>query len=454
MLSTQANERLTRVGPGTPAGELMRRYWMPFLPAAKLLEDPVQKVRLLGEDLVCFRTLNGELGLIGDRCPHRNAGLEYGIPDEDGLRCPYHGWMMGPSGQCIDTPLEAADSTFKDKIKITGYPVQEMGGMLFAYMGPAPAPLLPPWDLFVWPNAVRQIGIAVLNANWLQCQENTGDPTHAIYLHGYLYKYVLQKMGDTARLNAFGDRFISGERGIKDLYVHSTEYGMEKGVVFSKELGADRDGKSRHSTVVFPIYTEQTAAGAPWSEFQIRVPIDDEHTYHISYGCYAAPPGVEAPRQDIVPYYELPIFDGQGKAILDCVLNQDFVGWWSQGGLTDRSKEKLGRTDIPIIFQRRQLEQQIRIVEQGGEPMNVFRDAATMPGVIFGGGKEPAAQWHEKDWWKKDQGLSRNNRLQYHRGGADWESDRYGPAIPQVAELHRRIEEFYLKQQAGTPAAT
>ena len=454
MLTSEQNQRLTQVGPGTPMGELMRRYWHPVAAEAELVDRPTKRVRILGEDLTLYKDGSGTYGLIGQRCPHRLVNMAVGIPEQHGLRCVYHGWLFDETGACLETPAEPPASAFKEKVRITAYPVEVLGGLVWAYLGPQPAPLLPRWDLFVWENVYRQIGQTVLPANWLQCQENTGDPTHAIYLHGYLYKYVLQKMGDTARLNAFGDRFISGERGIKDLYVHSTEYGMEKGVVFSKELGADRDGKSRHSTVVFPIYTEQTAAGAPWSEFQIRVPIDDEHTYHISYGCYAAPPGVEAPRQDIVPYYELPIFDGQGKAILDCVLNQDFVGWWSQGGLTDRSKEKLGRTDIPIIFQRRQLEQQIRIVEEGGEPMNVFRDPATMPQVIFGGGKEPAAQWHEKDWWKKDQGLTRNNRLQYHRGGADWESDRYGPAIPQVAELHRRIEEFYLKQQSGTPAAT
>jgi len=440
MLSPEMNDRLTRVGPGTPCGELMRRYWIPIAPSAQLLEDPVRKVRVLGEDLVLYRDRSGSLGLIGERCAHRLVDMQWGIPDEHGLRCPYHGWLYDQTGQCTDTPLEAADSTFKDRINIGGYPVQEMGGLVFAYLGPQPAPLLPPWDLFVWPNAVRQIGVTVLDCNWLQCQENTGDPTHGVWLHGYLFQYVLEKLGEEQRLKDMGQGFTKGGIGIKGLYAHTTEYGMEKGVDFSKELGADRDYRSRHSTVIFPFYTEQNAGGAPWSEFQIRVPMDDTHTYHISYGCYAAPPGIEAPKQDVIPFYEVPIWDEQGKPVLDCILNQDFIAWWSQGGLVDRSKEKLGRTDTPVIFLRRQLAEQIKIVEEGGDPMNVFRDPATMPEILFGGGN-PSEEWIAPDWVSRARFNSNNNRLNYHKGGAQRESDRYGSAVPLVAELHRRIED-------------
>jgi 5,5'-dehydrodivanillate O-demethylase len=444
MLSTEANDRLARVGPGTPGGELMRRYWVPFLPAAKLDEDPVQAVRLLGEDLTCYRDKSGTVGLIGQRCLHRSVDLRYGIPDEKGLRCPYHGWLYDETGRCMDTPLEANDAGFTNRLRLPGYPVQEMGGLLFAYMGPQPAPILPPWDLFVWPNAVRQIGLAVLEANWLQCQENTGDPTHGVWLHGYQFQYVLQKMGDEDRLAELSPTFASRGKGIKDLYVQATEHGMEKGVIYSKELGAERDEVSRHSTVIFPFYTEQNAAGAPWAEFQIRVPIDDYHTLHISYNCYAAPKGIVAPTQETIPYYEVPLWDENGKPILDCILNQDFVGWWAQGPLTDRSRENLGRTDIPVVFLRRQLDEQIKIVEDGGEPMNVFRDPDAVPDILFGGG-ELAAAWQGEDWAKETIAFGRTTRLEYHKGGAKWESDRYGPAIPLVAELHRQMEEAWNK---------
>ena len=138
MLTAEANERLTRVGPGTPMGELMRRYWIPIRPLAQLKEEDVMPIRVLGEDLVLFITKKGDLVLIGERCPHRLTLMKYGIPDEDGLRCCYHGWMFAPDGQCIDTPLESPNNKLQDQAKIGSYPVQEMGGLVGAYMGPAP----------------------------------------------------------------------------------------------------------------------------------------------------------------------------------------------------------------------------------------------------------------------------------------------------------------------------
>ena len=417
----------------------MRRYWVPFMPSAQLDDDPVQPVRLLGEDLTCYKDKSGNIGLIGQRCLHRSVDMRWGIPDENGIRCPYHGWLYDANGVCTDAPMEARRDQF-NRLSLPAYPVKEMGGLLFTYMGPEPAPLLPPWDLFVWPNAVRQIGFVKLPANWLQCQENTGDPTHAVYLHGHLFHYALEKMGDFERKEGLGDRFVRDEFGIEDLYVHETEYGMEKGVLFNEKLGAAKTYKSRHSTVIFPFYTEQNAAGNPWAEFQIRVPIDDYNTYHINYNCYAAPPGVEAPKQDKIPYYEVPMFDEQGKPILDCVLNQDFIGWWSQGGLVDRSVENLGRTDIPIVFLRRQVDENIKVVEDGGEPKNTFRDPKEMGDILYGGGA-PSEAWVAPDWATKELGLDTNTRFQYHKGGAEYDTDRYGPALPLVAELHKRIEE-------------
>ena len=266
MLTAEANERLTRVGPGTPMGELMRRYWIPVRPTAQLLEEEVMAVRILGEDLVLFRSADGQMGLVGDRCPHRMTEMRYGIPDVGGLRCCYHGWMFNPAGQCIETPLEAAHDPFKDRIRIKGYPVQEMGGLVWAYMGPEPTPLLPPWDLFVMPNSLRQIGIMNLECNWLQCHENTGDPTHSVYLHGNLFEYVLRKQGKLEERAADGQMHTLYARmqtgiGIESLYVNPTRYGMEKGIIYSKALGADRDRKSRHSTVIFPVLHPDGRAG-------------------------------------------------------------------------------------------------------------------------------------------------------------------------------------------------
>ncbi len=436
MLTAEENDRLTQVGPGTPCGELMRRYWIPIAPYSQLIEDPVRKVRILGENLTLYKDKSGTLGLIGQRCLHRAVDLQWGIPDDCGLRCPYHGWAYNETGQCIDTPLEAPDSVYKERLKIPGYPVQELGGLVFAYLGPLPAPKLPRWDLFVWPNAVRQIGVVTLNANWLQCQENTGDTTHSVYLHGYQFKYILEKMGKfeeragDEQMHTIYSR-IRGGIGIKDLYARPTRYGMEKGVSFSKELGADADVTRRGGTVMFPFYTQTGTGGAPRSEFQIRVPIDDTHTYHINYQCYSAPPGVEAPHQDIVPWYETPLYDESGKPILDYILAQDMIAWWSQGERTDRSIEHLGRTDIPIIFMRKQLDEQIRLVEEGKNPMNFFTTEEEAGPILYGNDMEPTTEMSGAAGY----------RANYHKGFVIDDGDRYGPAVPLVQELHRRIEE-------------
>ncbi len=443
MLSAEAHERLTRVGPGTPCGDFLRRYWFPLRPYAQLLSETVMKVRLLGEDLVLFRTRNGELGLIGDKCAHRSAGMEYGIPDREGLRCPYHGWLYSPSGQCLDTPLEASDSTLKHRIQIKGYPVEEMGGLIWAYLGPKPAPLLPPWPVFVWPNAIRQIAYAVLPCNWLQSWENTGDPAHGVWLHGELFKFTLEKEGlleervqDEETHRAFTS--IRQGVGIEGLYARPTAYGIEKGIRYSKALGAAEDAERGHSTVIFPVMTGGEIGNSMYNRTQMRVPIDDTSTYYIHYEIAAAPQGVEAPRQDLVPFYEYPIWDRAGRPILDYTVAQDMVAWWSQGPITDRSRETLGRTDIPIILLRRQLEQNIRIVEDGGDPMNVFREHQRMEEVV-----SQVRFRNEEDAIRSVGSRHGSYREQYHKGY--WRDDvgRYGPANEIVQDLHRRVEEVY-----------
>src|SRR5437763_16877718 len=149
MLTAKANKRLSLVGPGTPMGGLLRRYWHPVATATDLAREVVLPVRLLGEDLALFQTEQGKLGVVAQRCPHRGASLVYGIPEEDGLRCAYHGWCFDRSGQCIEQPAEPGDSTFKERIKIPAYPVQELGGLIWTYLGPEPVPLLTRWDIMV-----------------------------------------------------------------------------------------------------------------------------------------------------------------------------------------------------------------------------------------------------------------------------------------------------------------
>ena len=192
MLSSTENERLTSIMPGTPMGNLFRRYWHPIAASAELGPAPegrpTKAVRVLGEDLVLYKDRSGTLGLIDRLCAHRRVDLSYGIPEEHGLRCMYHGWLYDETGQCIEQPFEETvhpDGRFKEKVRVASYPVEELGGLVFAYLGPQPAPLLPRWEPFQWEDGWSDIGTAELPCNWLQCMENSLDPVHLEWLHGY-----------------------------------------------------------------------------------------------------------------------------------------------------------------------------------------------------------------------------------------------------------------------------
>src|SRR6516165_7831173 len=184
MLSREENEYLCRVGPGTPMGTLLRRFWMPALIATELPEPdcPPIRLRLLGEDLIAFRDTAGRVGLIQNHCPHRGASLFFGRNEEAGLRCVYHGWKFDTSGACVDMPNEPAESDFRTKVRAVAYPTQERGGIVWAYMGPRSVPPLLP-DLEA--NMVSDSNVTVTSqpANWMQILEGHIDTLHAGFLH-------------------------------------------------------------------------------------------------------------------------------------------------------------------------------------------------------------------------------------------------------------------------------
>ena len=165
---------LTEVGRGTPMGELLRRYWQPIAGASELESNPVKDIRLLGENLVLYRDRGGHYGLIDRHCPHRRADMLYGWVEDKGIRCGYHGWLMDETGRCLEQPYEDTTSPKPSKAgcEIKAYPVKECAGLLFAYLGPLPAPELPVWEPFTWRNGFREIVLADIPCNWFQCQEN------------------------------------------------------------------------------------------------------------------------------------------------------------------------------------------------------------------------------------------------------------------------------------------
>jgi len=365
MLSAELNEKLTRVGAGTPMGDLMRRYWHPIAASVELDKKPTKLVRILGEDMVLFRDRSGTLGLIDVPCPHRRVSMLWGIPEEEGIRCPYHGWVMNHEGRCLEQPGEPWDSTFKDRIQVKHYPVQELTGLIFAYLGPEPVPLLPNYDLFVLDDFIRHIGVTMLPCNWMQCMENSLDPVHVEWLHGYFMDHIwTQKDGglNTEPIRRGRHAKIGFDR---------FEHGMIKRRVVEGGSEADDPWREGHP-VVFPNILRVGGNGG--FQFQYRVPVDDTHTMHVVYSCYR--PGVPIPRQQSIPMYEIPLKDETGEYLTEVSLVQDFWAWSTQGDVARRDLEKLGQSDVGVIMYRELLAEQLEKLERGEEPMEVYRDPA------------------------------------------------------------------------------
>ena len=369
MLTAQENEQLSQVGRGTPGGELMRRYWHPIAAAVELDERPTKPVRLLGEDLVLFKDRSGTVGLIGRSCPHRRVDLSYGIPEEHGLRCMYHGWVMDATGQCIEQPFEETvhpDGRFRQKVKIDGYAIQELAGVLWAYMGPDPIPSLPRWELLVRENTVRETTFRKLACNWLQCQENSVDPVHLEWLHVYNTKYRNEQRGVT-------ETFLPSSIRTQRISFETTSFGIQRYRMLDGNGEDHKDWVVGHP-MMFPNFNYSSAG---IHEFiQYRVPTDDTHTLHVTCYAYSAAPGAKAPPQSRVPYRYEPTRDSDGLPRLDLILDQDMAAWESQGELVDRTREHLGESDRGLLMFRKLLRSQLRVVAEGKDPLNVVREDA------------------------------------------------------------------------------
>ncbi len=370
MLSVSDNKLLTRVTNGAPMGELLRRYWHPVAAAGELVGRGAIPVRMFGEDLVLYRDKSGTLGLIDRFCPHRRVDLSYGIPEEHGLRCMYHGWMMDETGQCIEQPFEETvhpDGRFKEKVKVAGYPVQEMAGLVFAYMGPQPAPLLPEWEPLVAENVARDIAITELPCNWLQCQENSLDPVHTEWLHSYFTNYQQTLAG------APESELRSVSPPHEKIRFEVFQHGIIKRRVL-RGLGEEHDLWKVGHPILFPNILQ---VGSPEKiTMQFRVPVDDTHTRHISVYTFRAAPGVDVPKQDPVPHYYVDLKDAEDRFVVSVTFNQDYMAWITQGPIARRELEKLGESDRGIILYRTLLKEQMRLAADGADPMNVFRSDA------------------------------------------------------------------------------
>jgi 5,5'-dehydrodivanillate O-demethylase len=380
MIDAKMNERLTRVGPGTPGGELLRRYWQPLCPAAEITaENPKKRVRIMGESLLVFRDASGRLGCVEEFCKHRGASLYYGYVEESAIRCCYHGWAYDRSGQCIEQPFEPRGSRFKDEIRLKSYPVQALGGLLFAYMGPdaARAPLLPRWDVLVREDGKREVKVfPVHRCNWLQIQENTADSTHTFYLHGVMDQRIGLK-------HPFAPYY---RRPIEKLEFKVCEWGIDKVIVYGGELPETEI----RPPLIFPNILR--IPNGPMEVMHWRVPIDDTHT-RILFVAFTPGAGARTPEDAVIPYTYLPEMKRpDGEYDLQSFFSQDQMAQETQGAIYDRSNENLGVSDRGIVLFRKMLAEQIERVEKGEEPtVAVVRDPAKNRMIDFPNITSPVA---------------------------------------------------------------
>ena len=398
MLTAEQNEKLTRTGPGTSMGNLMRRYWVPALLSWEVPEpdSPPVEVRLLGENLVAFRDTSGTIGLVSAYCAHRRVSLFWGRNEEAGIRCVYHGWKYDVTGRCVDMPSEPASSNFKDRVTIPAYPTMEAGGVVWAYMGPPEERPSPP--NFEWTQAAperRALSKVRQENNWLQALEGGIDTVHVNFLHG---GRPPGKRYDESDARGRANNFSTAAR----VEVVPTEYGYTYAGI--RDLGDEGTNHVRVYHWVMPWnQIRQTGAG-PYFSGHMWVPIDDHST--MVYNWDFLPPGRTDERRlpvspaaapwfrdarleigagnsfeadiDPVTFRSLRNVDNRYEIDRELQRTQTYTGIQgvntqdravqeSMGGIADRSLERLGTTDRAIITARRLLIDAIATLESGGK---------------------------------------------------------------------------------------
>ncbi len=393
MLSERDNELLTRVGPGTPMGELFRRYWLPCLLSSELPapDCPPLRLRLLGENLVAFRDSNGAVGILDAYCPHRRALLFWGRNEECGLRCVYHGWKFDVHGRCVDMPSEPASSTFKEKVQAKAYPTQERAGFVWVYMGPRELePEFPQYEWTLVPDTHRVTRKWLQDSNWLQSLEGDIDTAHVSFLH----RSLDPSTPDTAKFLPGSRRYFALDKSPR-LSVHETEYGFVYGG--RRTIGEDQY-YWRLTQWLAPSCSQTPSTYT--RNARILVPIDD----HTTFSCGVAY-NVQRPlepgegeisgrpvRPQRIRLRDGYVIDGWVSELTkdnDYGLDREFQRTKKFSGIdsgpvdedramtetmepiVDRSKEHLGTSDVAIIAARRRLLRMLRELEQGVEPYPV-----------------------------------------------------------------------------------
>jgi len=351
MLSAEENKLFTSVGPGTPMGALLRRYWHP-VGVSEFVTSKPQRLKVLGEELVLYRGKSGATHLMQLRCAHRSLALDYGRVEGDCIRCPYHGWLYDSSGQCLEQPAEPEGSGFKDKVKLRSYTTQEFSGLVFGYMGPEPAPLLPLYDVLRWEEGVKDITVQNVNANWFNHVENIVDISHLAWLHGYTFPaYGGRKITYHWERTPYGANNVMLIDGIAD--THISCYGYPTVNRFALPP-IDKNGELVRSLI--------------W-----RVPVDDSATLLYFNRFY---PSDKRTRTAQIVDQKLGVYtpletDWWGINVND----QDRMAVEQQGVIADRPNEHLGVSDGGIIAMRQMMRESLAAIAQGKDPLCIIRNA-------------------------------------------------------------------------------
>ncbi|MEX0729413.1 MAG: aromatic ring-hydroxylating dioxygenase subunit alpha [Aquisalimonadaceae bacterium] len=430
MISAEQNDRITRVGPDTPTGKLLRLYWQPVALSDELEgERPIRPVRVLGQDLVLFRDAHGKLGLLDRDCPHRGADLAFGRLENGGLRCAFHGWLFDAQGQCLETPAEPEGSRLCTRIKQRSYPVHEHNGMIFGYLGEGEPPAFPAFDCFDAPDSHVFAFKGFIECNWLQALEVGIDPAHASFLHRFFEDedpdqgYGKQFRGASADSDMPMTRVLR-EYDRPEIQVEKTDYGMR--LIALRTLD-----EARTHVRVTNLYFPQAFIIPMSSEITItqwHVPVDDTSCYWYAYfTSFGEPVNKPQMREQRLQLYTLPDYKSRRNKANNYGFDpaeqaeQTYTGMgfdinvhdqWaieSQGPIQNRTREHLGQTDKGVTQYRRLLNQAIDQAERGERPLMVLTDeeAAALSGPPTLDGIGPRDQsdsyWREADRRRREQ---------------------------------------------------
>jgi phenylpropionate dioxygenase-like ring-hydroxylating dioxygenase large terminal subunit len=334
MLSKEDNELLSRVGPGTAMGEMMRQYWIPAVRSDELPapDSPPLRLKLLGEELIAFRMTSGKVGVIQNACPHRGASLFFGRNEEEGLRCVYHGWKFDGTGACVDMPSEPAESNFKNKVHARAYATYERGGVIWAYMGPREVPPpLPQIEAFLLAEGPHQVSAIHRPCNWMQGWEGEMDTVHAAFLHFGASRPEDQKPGSY--------NFYQANQRHAKFSVVETEFGTSYGAYRPAE---DDTYYWRMAHMLFPFYAmiPQGEIGKD-AKIGAYVPIDDEHTMH--WEIFLRPEVLGGPSSDRAADPRQAVAEAAKDEI------QEFIDSRRQGQLSTAGGQGPTRTDNPNL---------------------------------------------------------------------------------------------------------